>query len=108
VPWDPEPHEVGDSEYADDQLNTLMKKYKENEGKRDEFFAEQKAGRIMGAGGAGGAGGQKPRGVTAGSGAPGASTATTEGAPLEMFNGEDLFTRRKREAAAGGTTISHA
>lgn len=105
VPWDPEPHEVGDSEYADDQLNTLMKKYKENESKRDEFFAEQKAGRIMGAGGAGG---QKPRGVTAGSGAPGTGTATTEAAPLEMFNGEDLFTRRKREAASGGSSISYA
>jgi hypothetical protein len=104
VPWDPEPHEIGDSEYADDQLNTLMKKYKENESKRDEFFAEQKAGRIMGAGGAGG---QKPRGVTAGSGAPGAGTETTAAAPLDMFTGEDLFTRRKREAA-GSSTISHS
>lgn len=104
LPWDPEPHEVGDSEYADDQLNTLMKKYKENESKRDEFFAEQKAGRIMGAK----AGtGDAPRGVAAGAGAPGAGAAT-EGAPTDMFGAEDLFTRRKREAAGGASTISHA
>jgi hypothetical protein len=101
LPWDPEPHEVGDSEYADDQLNTLMKKYKENEGKRDEFFAEQKAGRIMGA--------KAPTGVTAGSGTPGAASGpTTEAPPSDMFSGDDLFTRRKREAAAGGSTITHA
>ena len=110
VPWDPEPHEIGDMEYADDQLNTLMKKYKENEEKRDEFFAEQKAGKIMGAKAAAAA--AVPRGVTAGSGAPGAGTETTEAAPTDMFGGgEDLFTRRKREAAASGgasNTISHA
>lgn len=105
VPWDPEPHEIGDMEYADDQLNTLMKKYKENESKRDEFFAEQKAGRIMGAGSVGG---QKPRGVTAGSGAPGGGSATTADVPSEMFSGDDLFTRRKREAAAGTNSISHS
>ena len=106
LPWDPDPHEVADQEYADDQLNTLMKKYKENESKRDEFFAEQKAGKIMGAKAAAPA----PKGVTAGSGAPGAGTATTEGVPTEMFGGgEDLFTRRKREAAAtGGNTITHS
>ncbi len=106
VPWDPEPHEVGDSEYADDQLNTLMKKYKENEGKRDEFFAEQKAGKIMGAKAAAAAASAGPSGVAAGT-ATGAGAAATEGVPADMFGGgEDLFTRRKREAA--GNTISHA
>lgn len=108
VPWDPEPHEVGDSEYADDQLNTLMKKYKENEGKRDEFFAEQKAGKIMGAKAAAASASAAPRGVTAGSGAPGtAAGETTDAAPADMFGGgEDLFTRRKREAATSGATAA--
>jgi hypothetical protein len=46
LPWDPEPHEVADQEYADDQLNTLMKKYNENEQKRDELYAEQKLNRL--------------------------------------------------------------
>ena len=41
--------------------------------------------------------------------APGAGTATTEGVPTDMFGaGDDLFTRRKREAAEGGNTISHS
>ena len=42
LPWDPSPHEVGDQEYAEDQLNTLMKKYKENEEQRDQFNREQR------------------------------------------------------------------
>jgi len=46
LPWDPSPHEVGDQEYAEDQLNTLMKKYKENEEARETFHREQReAGR---------------------------------------------------------------
>jgi hypothetical protein len=37
---------VGDQEYAEDQLNTLMKKYKENEEAREAFHREQReAGR---------------------------------------------------------------
>lgn len=42
LPWDPEPHEIGDVEYAEDQLNTLMKKYKENQDQREEFHREQR------------------------------------------------------------------
>jgi hypothetical protein len=42
LPWDPSPHEVGDQEYAEDQLNTLMKKYKENEEARETFHREQR------------------------------------------------------------------
>jgi hypothetical protein len=38
IAWDPNPHEVADQEYAEDQLNTLMKSYKENEEARDEFY----------------------------------------------------------------------
>ena len=42
LPWDPQPHEVAEQEYAQDQLNTLMRKYKENEDSRDKFFDERK------------------------------------------------------------------
>ena len=46
LPWDPNPNDVADQEYAEDQLNTLMKKYKENEEAREQFQREQrKAGR---------------------------------------------------------------
>ena len=46
LPWDPEPHDISDQEYADDQLNTLMKKYKENEKTRDELYQEHKVLRM--------------------------------------------------------------
>ena len=46
LPWDPQPHEVGEQEYGQDQLNTLMRKYKENEDNRDKFFDERKKGKV--------------------------------------------------------------
>lgn len=89
LPWDPEPSEVADQEYADDQLNQLMKKYKENESQRDEFFEEMKRKRI---------GDKTPRTEAA---PVGAATST----PTAMFEGEDLAIARKREASGA---ISHA
>jgi hypothetical protein len=87
LPWDPEPHDVADQEYADDQLNTLMKKYKENEAQRDEFFAKSKADKL---------GGARIGGAKFGGGATGESSVP----PADMFAGEDLAIARKREAAA--------
>ena len=51
TPWDPNPHEVKDQEYNNEQLNTLMKKYKENEDSREQFFEERTKGakQIVGA-----------------------------------------------------------
>jgi len=42
LPWDPEPTEVTEQEYAEEQLNSLMKKYKENEDQREQFQREQR------------------------------------------------------------------
>lgn len=42
LPWDPEPNDVAEQEYAEDQLNTLMKKYKENESMKDEYHRAQR------------------------------------------------------------------
>lgn len=39
--WDPEPSQVENHEYAEDQLNDLMKSYKKNEQARDEFYKER-------------------------------------------------------------------
>jgi hypothetical protein len=47
LPWDPAPNDVADQEYAEDQLNTLMKKYKENEESREVFQREQKEKRTQ-------------------------------------------------------------
>lgn len=103
LPWDPEPHDVAEQEYADDQLNQLMKKYKENESQRDEFYSKIKNEKVTSA---------KVTGTSAGNAAFGVSGATTEAPPSNMFSGEDLAIARKRElaaaTAAAGNTIVHS
>jgi hypothetical protein len=42
LPWDPKPSDVGEQEYAEEQLNTLMKKYKDNEEAREMFMRENR------------------------------------------------------------------
>jgi hypothetical protein len=84
LPWNPKPHEVKDQEYAQDELNTLMRKYKENEDNRERFFEERVKGsnakQVFG-------------------GASGSSTSTSD-AFGTMFNGQgDLALQRKMEAA---------
>jgi hypothetical protein len=49
LPWDPEPSQVGEQEYAEEKLNTLMKKYKENEDAKDVFEREKRT-KMMGGG----------------------------------------------------------
>ena len=80
LPWDPEPSEVADQEYADDQLNQLMKQYKQNEARRDEFYEEMKRDRTK----------KTSNGV-------GASIGAAQETPTGMFDGEDLAIKRKRE-----------
>lgn len=41
-PWEPNPHKIEDIEYSDINLNKLVKEYKNNEAKKDEFYTEQK------------------------------------------------------------------
>jgi len=72
LPWDPQPHEVKEQEYAQDELNNLMRKYKENEDNRDKFFEERKAPKVFGS--------QK--------------SSNTFGS---MFDGPDLALQRKME-----------
>ena len=40
LPWDPEPKDIAEQEYAEDQLNQLMKGYKNNEEAREKFYSE--------------------------------------------------------------------
>ena len=42
LPWDPSEHLMPEVEYAEQELNELMRKYKENESKKEMFFAEQR------------------------------------------------------------------
>jgi hypothetical protein len=54
LPWDPEPADVAEQEYAEEQLNTLMKKYKENEEQRESFQREHRERIRKGGAGTGG------------------------------------------------------
>ena len=45
LPWDPEPSQVKEQDYAEEELNLLMKKYKENEESREEFYREKRQNR---------------------------------------------------------------
>ena len=71
--WEPDPNKLKDQEYANDTLNTLMKKYRENEEARDVFYTEQKARRV----------GEKRVSASAS-----ASEATPEKPVLEVVNNE--------------------
>ena len=46
LPWDPSEHQMPEVEYAEKELNELMRKYKENEVNRDIFFEEEKAAKM--------------------------------------------------------------
>lgn len=45
LPWDPEPSQIKEQDYAEEELNVLMKKYKENEEAREEFYRDKRQNR---------------------------------------------------------------
>ena len=45
-PWSPNPEDLENQEYAESQLNTIMKKYKENQDNRDVFYTERKDDKV--------------------------------------------------------------
>jgi hypothetical protein len=42
TPWDPSPHQVQNQDYAEEQLNDLMKRYKENEQNKEKVEEERR------------------------------------------------------------------
>jgi hypothetical protein len=46
MPWDPNPDDIEDQEYALDELNTLMKKKKENEIKKNIHWEQEKRAKM--------------------------------------------------------------
>ena len=46
LPWDPSEHMMPEVEYAEKELNELMRKYKENEMNKELFFEEEKSEKI--------------------------------------------------------------
>lgn len=47
LPWDPCADKIANEEYLEDELNTLIKEYKENEVRKDVFYEEQKREKIQ-------------------------------------------------------------
>lgn len=97
LPWDPNPNAVKEQEYAEDELNTLMKKYKENEDARENFYREQrKTGRektVMNMDG-------QAQDVGA-SNAAASSASSVNTVHTSLFSGPaDLALERKKENAA--------
>ena len=46
LPWDPSEHLMPEVEYAEKELNELMRRYKENESNKEIFFAEEREQKI--------------------------------------------------------------
>jgi sulfur carrier protein ThiS len=95
LPWDPEPSEVADQEYAEDQLNTLMKNYKQNESQKEVLYEEQKRERMAGSK------------VAVPKFGPGSKDENVM--PSDMFGGggeADLAIARKKELAAAKVTLN--
>ena len=97
--WDPNPHEVADQEYAEDQLNDLMKAYKENENARDDFFSKNPDAK-NGARRAGVRGEKEIMSVVGPSDKDTNEVVATGGEHASLFDGPDLALQRKMERDA--------
>jgi hypothetical protein len=95
LPWDPKPHQVQDQEYAEDQLNTLMKRYKDNEDARDKFVSEQRQELSRGA---------KKGPVISGSDGNPVSGESSEGWGAMFGSAPDLAIERKQASSEVTTT----
>lgn len=106
LPWDPDPDDVKDQEYQSDDLNKLMKSYRENAEKRDEFFEEDKRQKMAAAAAAL----KESKAAKEAAKAPKAAFGVqdAEGTPSDMFGSEghpDLAIARKASAAAPSDAI---
>lgn len=98
LPWDPSPNQIADQEYAEDQLNMLMKKYKENDEAKEAFYQENKL--------------PKPSKAVIGGGEAAPGSATDESTDVSnhfegMFGAAgDLALQRKIAAATTATATA--
>ena len=103
LPWDPDPDDVKDQEYQSDDLNKLMKSYRENAEKRDEFFEEEKRQKVAAAAAALKESKAAKEAEKAAKAKPAFGVQDAEGTPSDMFGTEgapDLAIARKAAAAA--------
>lgn len=91
TPWDPNPHEIKEQSYNNEQLNTLMSEYRKNEDSREKFFEERTRGASA-----------KPFFGASGLSNDSSSSASSSGvdAVNSMFGSPDLALQRKMENAS--------
>ena len=110
LPWDPNPDDVQDGEYANDQLNKLMQAYRENSAKRDAFFEEDKRQKMADAASVAEAAKKAQAGAVGGAGAAvfGEKGKEIEAAEIarEMMDSAEADLAIARKAA--GETITHS
>ena len=105
LPWDPEPDDVADSSYQNDELNKLMQAYRENAAKKDAFFEEEKRQKLAAAAAAAAAPGSMSAVAAARGQEPPAPPTNAAVAASDMFSETgDLALARK--AAASDDKIS--
>lgn len=93
LPWDPNPDDVQEGEYANEELNKLMKAYKDQAAKKDAFFEEEKRQKL----------------ADAHTAAATAKKVFAETASGDIFDGPgDLAIQRKVEAASTGRATATA
>lgn len=102
--WDPNPHNVAEQEYQNEQLNTLMRSYKENEEQREQFFKENPEAKKAAASKGRGIGAKEVMSVvdgevtTSSSNAAGGGPSAAGGQHASLFEaGIDLALQRKLE-----------
>jgi hypothetical protein len=107
LPWDPNPDNIENQEYAEQHLNEIVKKYKENRQAKDEIWNADLQKRIQATKEAGQRGAQEAaadnepsiKEITDSGVASGAELKVEESEKMvkTMFEGDDLFLARKRE-----------
>jgi len=85
--WDPEPNQVENQEYAEDQLNDLMKSYKKNEEARDAFYKER--------------GGKPKKSVISMEAVASTETSDNGGASGNIFEAKGDLAYQRKAAAVG-------
>jgi hypothetical protein len=96
LPWDPSPSQIKEQEYANDELNKLMKSYNENQEKRDDFYGRNPHLKNTGAFRDGSSG-------SAGAVENGSSSSSSSSAHGGMFDAVgDLALQRKMNKKEGG------
>lgn len=88
-PWSPNPEDLQEQEYAESQLNTLMKQYKENMTLRDEFYEMRKQEKL-----------EEARRVT--------TTSLEQMDPLTIRRTEEAAASMETDASSSADTSSKA